>query len=76
MCIIRKAGKRSSIILSVRWRITAWRKKKKAHRKSTDNQYDTEIRCVESLKKYKELLDLGIITPEEFDAKKKQLLGP
>ena len=27
------------------------------------------------LKKYKELLDSGIITQEEFDAKKKQLLG-
>lgn len=29
----------------------------------------------EELKKLKELLDLGIITNEEFDAKKKQLLG-
>ncbi len=30
---------------------------------------------IEEIKKYKELLDLGIITQEEFDAKKKQLLG-
>jgi len=29
----------------------------------------------EELKKYKELLDSGIITQEDFDAKKKQLLG-
>ncbi|MBO5652993.1 MAG: SHOCT domain-containing protein, partial [Clostridia bacterium] len=29
----------------------------------------------EELKKYKDLLDAGIITQEEFDAKKKQLLG-
>ena len=29
----------------------------------------------EQLKKYKELLDTGVITQEEFDAKKKQLLG-
>jgi len=29
----------------------------------------------EELKKYKELLDMGAITQEEFDAKKKQLLG-
>jgi hypothetical protein len=29
----------------------------------------------EELKKMKELLDIGIITQEEFDAKKKQLLG-
>ncbi len=29
----------------------------------------------EELKKFKELLDAGILTQEEFDAKKKQLLG-
>jgi len=29
----------------------------------------------EQLKKYKDLLDSGVITQEEFDAKKKQLLG-
>lgn len=29
----------------------------------------------DELKKYKELLDMGIITQEEFDAKKKELLG-
>ena len=29
----------------------------------------------DEVKKYKELLDSGIITQEEFDAKKKQLLG-
>ena len=29
----------------------------------------------EELKKFKDLLDCGIITQEEFDAKKKQLLG-
>ena len=30
---------------------------------------------VEEIKKYKELLDMGIITQEEFEIKKKQLLG-
>ena len=29
----------------------------------------------DELKKFKELLDSGVITQEEFDAKKKQLLG-
>jgi hypothetical protein len=29
----------------------------------------------DELKKYKDLLDMGVITQEEFDAKKKQLLG-
>ncbi len=30
---------------------------------------------MEELKKYKNLLDMGVITEEEFDAKKKQILG-
>ena len=30
---------------------------------------------IEELQRYKELLDTGVITQEEFDAKKKQLLG-
>ena len=33
------------------------------------------ISSAEELKKFKDLLDAGIITQEEFDAKKKQLLG-
>lgn len=31
--------------------------------------------AADELKKFKELLDIGIITQEEFEAKKKQLLG-
>ena len=34
-----------------------------------------EISSADELKKFKELLDSGVITQEEFDAKKKQLLG-
>lgn len=34
-----------------------------------------QISPAEELKKCKELLDMGIITQEEFDAKKKELLG-
>lgn len=34
-----------------------------------------ESAAVEAIKSYKELLDSGIITQEEFDAKKKQLMG-
>lgn len=33
------------------------------------------VSVADELKKFKELLDMGIITQEEFDAKKKQLLG-
>ena len=39
-----------------------------------ENQ-NTTLSNADELKKYKELLDSGIITQEEFDAKKKQLLG-
>ena len=34
-----------------------------------------QISAADELKKIKELLDMGILTQEEFDAKKKQLLG-
>jgi predicted Zn-dependent peptidase len=33
------------------------------------------VSTADELKKFKELLDSGVITQEEFDAKKKQLLG-
>ena len=33
------------------------------------------ISTADEIKKFKDLLDAGIITQEEFDAKKKQLLG-
>ena len=46
-------------------------KKEAAPIQATANQHDE----VDKLKKYKELLDQGIITQEEFDKKKKELLG-
>lgn len=39
------------------------------------NANNSMLDTAEELKKYKELLDSGILTQEEFDAKKKQLLG-
>ena len=33
------------------------------------------VSAADELKKFKELLDMGAITQEEFDAKKKELLG-
>ena len=46
-------------------------------RESTSNETSNiaNIYPVDEIKKYKELLDSGIITQEDFDAKKKQLLG-
>ena len=35
----------------------------------------SQLDAADELKKYKDLLDSGVITQEEFDAKKKQLLG-
>ncbi len=38
-------------------------------------QQPTTVSVADELKKFKELLDMGAITREEFDAKKKELLG-
>ena len=42
---------------------------------TTVNQEIPQNTSIDELKKYKDLLDSGILTQEEFDAKKKQLLG-
>ena len=43
--------------------------------KTVASVVQTTLSPADELKKYKDLLDNGIITQEEFDAKKKQLLG-
>lgn len=40
-----------------------------------ENEAGSTVSVADELKKFKELLDAGIITQEEFDAKKKQLLA-
>ena len=42
---------------------------------SVNTTVKDEKNTAEALKDYKSLLDMGVITQEEFDAKKKQLLG-
>ena len=42
---------------------------------SKDNTLVDKSKAIEEIKQFKELLDTGIITQEEFDAKKKELLG-
>ena len=42
---------------------------------STDIRQEKSQSNADELKKFKDLLDSGVITQEEFDAKKKQLLG-
>ena len=41
----------------------------------SSNATNTSVSSADELKKFKELLDSGVISQEEFDAKKKQLLG-
>ena len=43
--------------------------------RSEAKKEETEVGSADEIKKFKELLDMGAITQEEFDAKKKQLLG-
>lgn len=43
--------------------------------KETTTNEKTVISSADEIKKFKDLLDSGIITQEEFDAKKKELLG-
>lgn len=42
---------------------------------ATEIKQEIQLSNADELKKYKELLDSGILTQEEFDVKKKQLLG-
>ena len=42
---------------------------------TTEIKQEIQPNSADELKKYKELLEIGVISQEEFDAKKKQLLG-
>ena len=47
----------------------------KSSNETATKQANEAVSAADELKKFKELLDSGIITQDEFDAKKKQLLG-
>ena len=49
--------------------------KKNAEQGNTASSNGSPVSSADEIRKFKELLDSGIITQEEFDAKKKQLLG-
>jgi len=62
------------IVFAISTYLTISLKKNPTKEKTTNNKQN--MRDVpDELKKFKELLDLGAITQEEFDAKKKELLG-
>lgn len=46
-----------------------------AEKSTRSSSYASQLSAADELKKFKELLDGGVINQEEFDAKKKQLLG-
>lgn len=68
-----------AIVVSVLFAVGSWllgssvapEKAKKTDRQDTSGESITKI---EKIVKLKELLDIGAITPEEFDAKKKQII--
>lgn len=51
------------------------RQKEKANNINTTATNASRCDVADELKKFKELMDMGVITEEEFDAKKRQLLG-
>ena len=51
------------------------KKEMKESKKVCENQTKEESSAILEIKKYKEMLDNEIITKEEFEAKKKHLLG-
>lgn len=54
--------------------INEYLNKKNTKVETVKKNEDNTIDSIESIKKYKELLDMGAITQEEFDKKKKELL--
>lgn len=55
--------------------IRVFLEKKIAEKANGINAVQQAPSSADELKKFKELLDMGVISREEFDAKKKQLLG-
>jgi len=46
-----------------------------ANKNNPSSSAEPAVSAADEIKKFKELFDMGVITQEEFDAKKKQLLG-
>ena len=61
--------------LAVAKEIVAYIEKRRKELRAPQQTVIQHTSAADELKKFKELLDMGVITQEEFDAKKKQLLG-
>ena len=79
-------GEKSSYMNTIKSNFTGWKGSSESNESSgnvspnvsnnmTPSQTPEASNPIEEIKKYKELLDMGIITQEEFDAKKKALLN-
>ena len=80
ICVATSAGKIKFYLvcnyLEIHHEISLLISARQNENKSTTVINQTNVASgADELKKYKELFDMGIITEEEFDAKKKQLLG-
>ena len=61
--------------LAVAREVVDYIEKKRAELRTSSNTVIQQASAADELKKFKELLDMGVISQEEFNAKKKQLLG-
>lgn len=61
--------------LAVAREIVAYIEKKREELKTSSVVVQQSVSAADEIKKFKELLDMGVISQEEFDSKKKQLLG-
>ena len=59
----------------IKGRIDAIKQQRSTPQTTTVIQQTAAPSAADELKKFKELLDMGAISQEEYDAKKKQLLG-
>ncbi len=73
-CPHAKQGEKSSYTNTVKSNFSGW-KGNNSKESATAPQATASTDPIEEIKKYKELLDMGIISQEEFDEKKKSLLG-
>ncbi len=73
-CPHAKQGEKSSYMNTVKSNFAGW-KGSNSTEPTTTQQAAPNADPIEEVKKYKDLLDMGIISQEEFDEKKKALLG-
>ena len=73
-CPHAKQGEKSSYMNTVKSNFAGW-KGSPSNDPAPAQQATAKTDPIEEVKKFKELLDMGIISQEEFDEKKKALLG-